>query len=46
MVLFLYPGCLREIKFSGNTVKKRGNAEKKEGGKPASNFVAAQDYLY
>ena len=41
MILFLHPGCLREMKFSGNAVKKRSNAEQKEGSKPASNFVAA-----
>ena len=41
MILFLHPGCLREMKFSGNTVKKRSKAEQKEGSKPASNFVAA-----
>ena len=40
-ILFLHPGCLREMKFSGNTVKKRSNTERKEGRKPASNFVAA-----
>ena len=46
MILFLHPGCLREMKFSGNTVKKRSNAEQKEGSKPASNFVATQKNLY
>ena len=25
-VSFLHPGCLREMRFSGNTVKTRGNA--------------------
>ena len=25
-VSFLHPGCLREMRFSGNTVKARGNA--------------------
>ena len=35
MVSFLHPGCLREMKFSANRVKRRSNAVQTEGRKPA-----------